>query len=66
MGHNGLDKKHLFLEIHAGDEAVLVTADVEGELPPSRRRGGQPGCSDAVQRIGDVEVDFRWRRRSRP
>ena len=33
MRHDGLDKKHLFLEIHAGDKAVLVTADVEDERP---------------------------------
>src|SRR5258706_1915315 len=35
MRHDGLDKKHLFLEIHAGDKAVLVTADVEDERPGS-------------------------------
>src|SRR5258708_33058247 len=35
MRHDGLDKKHLFLVIHAGDETVLVTADVEDERPGS-------------------------------
>jgi hypothetical protein len=51
MGHDGLDKKHLFLEIHAGDEAVLgldaagysrgnvgMKADVAGLKARSTRR----------------------------
>src|ERR1700688_2822621 len=46
MGHDGLDKKHLLLEIHAGDEAVLVTADVEDERPGS---GGVIGSRERLR-----------------
>src|ERR1035441_4684065 len=37
MGHYGLDYYYLFIEVHVGDEAVLIATDVEDQHPGSRR-----------------------------
>src|ERR1035438_575101 len=47
MGHDGLNIERLLLEIRAGDEPVLVAADVEDERAGSSRViGGREGPLD--------------------
>src|ERR1039457_5115616 len=47
MGHEGLNIERLLLEIRAGDEPVLVAADVEDERAGSSRViGGREGLLD--------------------